>query len=242
MPESIHTVAKVHLGATAAGPTLTRIELETEGSVHGLDDEKFRAFAETAKKTCLVSRALAGVPDIRLTATLLAQPMPDHMEEIMDAEQSRTTADIMQRFNDVFQRHDPSGLAALVAEDCVIENTVPAPDGARYVGRDACVALWSGIATSPGTRFDLEETFVAGDRATIRWRYGGATGKLRARRQSDARARRPDRRGDGLREGIAGGKLAGRRSARPPCLQWPPRDQRWSRKGGSSSGSTKLPA
>ena len=89
----------------------------------------------------------------------------------MDAEQSRTTADIMQRFNDVFQRHDPSGLAALVAEDCVIENTMPAPDGARYVGRDACVALWSGIATAPGTRFDLEETFVAGERATIRWRY-----------------------------------------------------------------------
>ena len=72
----------------------------------------------------------------------------------MDAEQSKTTAAIMQRFNDVFQRHDPSGLAALVAEDCVIENTVPAPDGARYVGRDACVALWSGIATAPGTRFD----------------------------------------------------------------------------------------
>ena len=89
----------------------------------------------------------------------------------MDTEQSRTTADIMQRFNDVFQNHDPSGLAALVAEDCVIENTVPAPDGARYEGRDACVALWSGIATSPGTRFDLEETFVAGDRAIIRWRY-----------------------------------------------------------------------
>jgi len=89
----------------------------------------------------------------------------------MNDEQSSTTADIMQRFNDVFQRHDPSGLAALVADDCVIENTVPAPDGARYVGRDACVALWTGIATAPGTRFDIEETFAAGERATIRWRY-----------------------------------------------------------------------
>ena len=73
MPERIHTVAKVHLGATAAGPTLTRIELETEGSVPGLTDDKFREFAETAKKSCLVSRALAGVPDIRLTAKLLAR-------------------------------------------------------------------------------------------------------------------------------------------------------------------------
>jgi len=73
VPERIHTVAKVHLGATAAGPTLTRIELETEGSVPGLADGKFREFAETAKRSCLVSRALAGVPDIRLTATLLTQ-------------------------------------------------------------------------------------------------------------------------------------------------------------------------
>jgi hypothetical protein len=89
----------------------------------------------------------------------------------MDAEQSTTTAGIIQRYNDVFQRHDPSGLAVLVAEDCVIENTIPAPDGARYVGREACVALWTGIATAPGTRFDIEETFVAGERATIRWRY-----------------------------------------------------------------------
>jgi ketosteroid isomerase-like protein len=83
----------------------------------------------------------------------------------------------MQRFNDAFQRHDPSELGALVAEDCIIENTVPAPDGARHVGRDACVALWSGIATTPGTRFDLEETFVAGDRATIRWRYRWGEGE-----------------------------------------------------------------
>jgi hypothetical protein len=84
---------------------------------------------------------------------------------------SQATAAIMQRFNDVFQHHDPSELGALVAEDCIIENTVPAPDGARYAGHDACVALWSGIATAPGTHFDIEETFIAGDRATIRWRY-----------------------------------------------------------------------
>lgn len=89
---------------------------------------------------------------------------------------SRQTAEIMQRFNDVFQLHDPSALPELVAEDCIIENTVPAPDGARYAGREACIGLWSAIATQPGTRFDLEETFVAGDRATIRWRYCMADG------------------------------------------------------------------
>ncbi|RNJ46295.1 DUF4440 domain-containing protein [Mesorhizobium erdmanii] len=91
-------------------------------------------------------------------------------------DRSEQTAAIMRRFNDVFQLHDPAALPELIAEECVIENTVPAPDGARHAGRQACVQLWSAIATQPGTRFDLEETFVAGDRATIRWRYWMADG------------------------------------------------------------------
>jgi ketosteroid isomerase-like protein len=85
--------------------------------------------------------------------------------------QTNQTAELMRRFNDVFQHHDPSGLAELIAPDCVIENTQPAPDGARLVGRDACIANWTQIATAPGTYFDLEEVFVAGERAIIRWRY-----------------------------------------------------------------------
>ncbi|RWM24299.1 nuclear transport factor 2 family protein [Mesorhizobium sp.] len=91
--------------------------------------------------------------------------------DIAAAKRSDETAEIMRRYNDVFQRHDPSALTELVAEGCVIENTTPAPDGARRTGKAACVELWSAIATAPGTRFDLEETFVAGDRATIRWRF-----------------------------------------------------------------------
>ena len=49
----------------------------------------------------------------------------------MDTQQSTATVEIMQRFNDVFQHHDPSGLAALVAEHCVIENTRSPPRTAR---------------------------------------------------------------------------------------------------------------
>jgi hypothetical protein len=91
--------------------------------------------------------------------------------------QSKETAEIMRRFNDVFQRHNPAALTELVAEGCVIENTVPAPNGARYVGREACSKLWQGLAVEPGTHFDLEEVFVAGDRATIRWRYWWGEGE-----------------------------------------------------------------
>jgi len=88
-----------------------------------------------------------------------------------------STETVLQRFNGVFLSHDASALAALVAEDCVIENTVPAPDGSRHEGRDACIALWTGIATTPGTFFELEDATVLGDRGIIRWRYHWGEGR-----------------------------------------------------------------
>jgi hypothetical protein len=84
---------------------------------------------------------------------------------------AQETEAVLRRFNDVFLTHDPSALAELVAEDCVIENTQPAPDGSRHVGREACIALWAGIATSPGTFFELEDVTVLGERGIILWRY-----------------------------------------------------------------------
>jgi ketosteroid isomerase-like protein len=81
------------------------------------------------------------------------------------------TSELMRRFNQAFQRHDPDALTELVAEDCVIENTGPAPNGSRHVGRRACLAVWQGLAGESGTHFEPEEVFVAGDRAIVRWRY-----------------------------------------------------------------------
>lgn len=69
-PTSIRTTAKVHLGTSDAGPTITRIDLETEGEVPGIDQATFQQHAEGAKKGCVVSRALGGVKDITLNATL----------------------------------------------------------------------------------------------------------------------------------------------------------------------------
>jgi len=69
-PTSIRTSSKVHLGTTDAGPTITRIELDVEGDVPGIDQATFQEHAETAKKTCIVSRALAGVGEITLNARL----------------------------------------------------------------------------------------------------------------------------------------------------------------------------
>jgi lipoyl-dependent peroxiredoxin len=69
-PTRIHTVAKVHLGTTEAGPAITQIDLEVQGQVPGLDAAGFQQHAEDAKKNCPVSRALAAVPNITLKATL----------------------------------------------------------------------------------------------------------------------------------------------------------------------------
>lgn len=69
-PTSIKTTSKVHLGTSGAGPTITRIDLEVEGEVPGIDAATFQEFADGAKKGCVVSRALAGVETITLNATL----------------------------------------------------------------------------------------------------------------------------------------------------------------------------
>ena len=86
-----------------------------------------------------------------------------------DAE-SLATGAILQRFNQVFLTHDPTALPDLVAEDCVIENTQPAPDGSRHEGKAACIALWTEIATMPGAHFEPESIIARGDRGEIRWR------------------------------------------------------------------------
>ena len=69
-PDSLETSAKVGLRNTDAGPTITKIDLAVTGRVPGLDAAGFQKAAEAAKDGCVVSRALAGVPEINLEATL----------------------------------------------------------------------------------------------------------------------------------------------------------------------------
>ena len=69
-PESISTKATVHLESANGGFAITRIDLDMEADVPGIDEAKFLELAEAAKKGCPISRALAAVPDIRLNARL----------------------------------------------------------------------------------------------------------------------------------------------------------------------------
>jgi lipoyl-dependent peroxiredoxin len=69
-PEALHTDANVHLRQVEGVPTITRIDLSTRGRVPGIDEAAFAQAAEAAKKGCPVSRALAGVDEVTLEATL----------------------------------------------------------------------------------------------------------------------------------------------------------------------------
>ncbi|MDQ0464415.1 ketosteroid isomerase-like protein [Caulobacter ginsengisoli] len=90
-------------------------------------------------------------------------------ESFRDAE-SLQTEEILRRFDQVFLTHDPADLQQLVADDCVIENTQPAPDGSRHEGKEACIALWTRIATNADIHFENERYIARGDHGVIQWR------------------------------------------------------------------------
>jgi lipoyl-dependent peroxiredoxin len=70
--ESVRTDATVTLRIVDGAPTITRIELATVGRVPGIDQAAFEQAANGAKAGCPVSKALAGVPEVTLSATLEA--------------------------------------------------------------------------------------------------------------------------------------------------------------------------
>ena len=76
------------------------------------------------------------------------------------------------RFNNAFGSGDVEAALALVTDDIVFDATSPAPDGRRIEGKDAVRAAWTEVMGTPGMEFTEEESFVSGDRAVVRWRYG----------------------------------------------------------------------
>ncbi len=69
-PKRISTTAKVHLEKVGDGFKITRIELDTQAEIPGIDAQRFREQAEHAKRTCPVSQALSGT-EITLSAKLV---------------------------------------------------------------------------------------------------------------------------------------------------------------------------
>jgi len=68
--DSVDTKAAVRLVPDGGGFKIDRIALTLEASVPGIDEATFQELVQGAKKGCPVSKALAGVPEITLVATL----------------------------------------------------------------------------------------------------------------------------------------------------------------------------
>jgi osmotically inducible protein OsmC len=69
-PKALHTSAEVSIEKGAEGFKITRIVLSVEAEVPGINPDLFMEKAESAKRTCPVSMALAGVDEIVLSAKL----------------------------------------------------------------------------------------------------------------------------------------------------------------------------
>ena len=66
-PEELKTSATVTFQPPEG---ITKIALEVVGKVPGIEDEAFQQAAQAAKENCPVSKALAGIPDVSLDASL----------------------------------------------------------------------------------------------------------------------------------------------------------------------------
>ena len=67
---AVDTKANVRLVQQGDGFLIDRIALSLEATVPGIDEAKFQELAQAAKRNCPLSKALASVPEITLTATL----------------------------------------------------------------------------------------------------------------------------------------------------------------------------
>jgi osmotically inducible protein OsmC len=68
--ELVDTQAMVRLSAEGDGFVIDRIALTLSAVVPGISEAQFQEIAEGAKKACPLSRALASVPEITLSAKL----------------------------------------------------------------------------------------------------------------------------------------------------------------------------
>ncbi len=79
---------------------------------------------------------------------------------------------VVLEFNEAFNRHDVAGMMQLMSDDCIFENTSPAPDGAVYSGKEVVTRFWQDFfRESPQAHIEIEEIFSLGERCMMRWRY-----------------------------------------------------------------------
>ena len=79
---------------------------------------------------------------------------------------------IVLDFNEAFNRHDVPGMMKLMSDECIFENTYPAPDGTKYAGKETVTQFWQDFfRDSPQAHIEIEEIFGLGERCVMLWRY-----------------------------------------------------------------------
>ena len=87
--------------------------------------------------------------------------------------------EVVEAFGATWADHDLDAAIAMITDDCVFDNTDPAPDGTRCVGKDEIRQAWQPIFDDVNAHFDAEETFGSGDRVVQLWCYSWEGGHVR---------------------------------------------------------------
>lgn len=79
---------------------------------------------------------------------------------------------LVLEFNEAFNRHDVSGMVALMSDDCIFEDSSPAPDGSVYSGKEALTRYYQEFfRESPEAHVKIEDIYGFRDHCIVRWRY-----------------------------------------------------------------------
>ncbi len=66
---------------------------------------------------------------------------------MQEVAQTASTIEVINQFNDAFNRHDVQAVMALMTEDCIFDNTYPPPDGERFEGQESTIGqIPTGVA------------------------------------------------------------------------------------------------
>ncbi len=74
-------------------------------------------------------------------------------------------------FNEAFNRHDVAGIMKCLGDDCVFQDTSPAPDGTQHRGKELIGQFFEDTFRKVRqVQAEIEEVFGFGQRVVMRWR------------------------------------------------------------------------
>ncbi len=94
------------------------------------------------------------------------------MNDEKTTEKERSPLEVIRQFHQALNEGDVDAMMLLMSEDCIFENTSPAPDGTRYQGKKSVRRFWEEFfRASQKPQIQAEDLFACGDRGVMRWLY-----------------------------------------------------------------------